>query len=89
MGPMASSRRNRVELSSLVSYMAANLVDQPEMVRVKQIDADGSVILEVRVAPDDMGKVIGRHGRVARAMRTVVKAIAARQGKKATVEIVE
>ena len=86
---MASSRRNRVELSPLVSYMAANLVDQPEMVGVKQIDADGSVILEVRVAPDDMGKVIGRHGRVARAMRTVVKAIAARQGKKATVEIVE
>lgn len=87
---MASNgRRNRVELSSLVSYMASHLVDQPELVKVKQIDADDSVILEIRVAPDDMGKVIGRHGRVARALRTVTKAIAVRQGKRAMVEIVE
>ncbi|OPZ63723.1 MAG: hypothetical protein BWY85_01552 [Firmicutes bacterium ADurb.Bin506] len=87
---MASNgRRNRVELSSLVSYMASHLVDQPELVNVKQIEADDSVILEIRVAPDDMGKVIGRHGRVARALRTVTKAIAVRQGKRAMVEIVE
>ncbi len=82
-------RRKRAELSSLVSYMATHLVDQPELVQVKQIDADDSVILEVRVAPDDMGKVIGRHGRVARALRTVTKAIAVRHGKRAMVEIVE
>lgn len=87
--PMSSSSRGRVDLVSLVSYMASNLVDQPNEVQVREIETEDSVILEVRVASDDMGKVIGRHGRVARAIRTVTKAIAVRQGKRAMVEIVE
>jgi len=86
---MATVRKNRVELKDLVSYLASNLVDEPDTVRVKEIPNGDSVILEVSVAPDDMGKVIGRHGRVARAIRTVTKAAAARQGRRAMVEIVE
>lgn len=87
--PMSSSNRSRVDLVSLVSYMASNLVDQPNEVQVHEIETEDSAIIEVRVAADDMGKVIGRHGRVARAIRTVTKAIAVRQGKRAMVEIVE
>jgi len=86
---MATGRRNRVELKDLVSYLAGSLVDEPDTVQVREIQNGDSVILEVSVAPDDMGKVIGRHGRVARAIRTVTKAAAARQGRRAMVEIVE
>ena len=89
MEPMATGRKNRVELKDLVSYLAGSLVDEPDTVRVREIQNGDSVILEVSVAPDDMGKVIGRHGRVARAIRTVTKAAAARQGRRAMVEIVE
>ena len=86
---MATVRKNRVELKDLVSYLAGSLVDEPDTVQVREIQNGDSVILEVSVAPDDMGKVIGRHGRVARAIRTVTKAAAARQGRRAMVEIVE
>ena len=86
---MATGRRNRVELKDLVSYLAGSLVDEPDTVQVREIQNGDSVILEMSVAPDDMGKVIGRHGRVARAIRTVTKAAAARQGRRAMVEIVE
>ena len=89
MESMATGRKNRVELKDLVSYLAGSLVDEPDTVRVREIQNGDSVILEVSVAPDDMGKVIGRHGRVARAIRTVTKAAAARQGRRAMVEIVE
>ena len=89
MEPMATRRKNRVELKDLVSYLAGSLVDEPDTVQVREIQNGDSVILEVSVAPDDMGKVIGRHGRVARAIRTVTKAAAARQGRRAMVEIVE
>jgi len=86
---MVTGRKNRVELKDLVSYLAGSLVDEPDTVQVREIQNGDSVILEVSVAPDDMGKVIGRHGRVARAIRTVTKAAAARQGRRAMVEIVE
>ena len=89
MESMATGRKNRVELKDLVSYLAGSLVDEPDTVQVREIQNGDSVILEVSVAPDDMGKVIGRHGRVARAIRTVTKAAAARQGRRAMVEIVE
>ena len=86
MESMATVRKNRVELKDLVSYLASNLVDEPDTVQVREIQNGDTVILEVSVAPDDMGKVIGRHGRVARAIRTVTKAAAARQGRRAMVE---
>jgi len=67
--------------------IAKSIVDEPDKVTV-EIDDDGeNVNLTLNVAPDDMGKVIGRHGRIARAIRMVVKAAANKSGKKATVEI--
>lgn len=86
---MATGRKKKAGLKDLVFYLASSLVDQPDMVQVREIENGESVILEVSVAPDDMGKVIGRHGRVARAIRTVTKAAAARQGRRSMVEIVE
>ena len=73
----------------LIETIAKSLVDHPESVVVteKEVKGDSSVI-ELRVAPDDMGKVIGRQGRIARALRTVVKAASVKQNKKVVVEIV-
>ena len=75
------------DLSKVLLDIAKSIVDEPDKVIV-EIDDDGeNVNLTLNVAPDDMGKVIGRHGRIARAIRMVVKAAANRSGKKATVEI--
>ena len=73
----------------LVKYIAQSLVDNPEAVKVTQVEGEKSIILELSVAPDDMGKVIGKQGRIAKAMRTVVKAASSNQKKKYVVEIVE
>lgn len=75
-------------MKELVEYIAKSLVDSPDEVRVKQVQNDQSIILEVHVAPDDMGKIIGRQGRVAKAMRTLLKVAAAREGKRVILEIV-
>ncbi|GFN23960.1 MAG: KH domain-containing protein [Thermoanaerobacteraceae bacterium] len=75
-------------MKELVETLARALVDHPDEVRVTQIEGEKSVILELRVAPADMGKVIGKQGRIARAIRTVVKAAAAREGKRVVVEII-
>jgi predicted RNA-binding protein YlqC (UPF0109 family) len=73
----------------LVKYIAQSLVDKPDEVKVTQSENERSVILELSVAPDDMGKVIGKQGRIAKAIRTVVKAATSRSKKKYIVEIVE
>lgn len=76
-------------MKELVEILARALVDRPDEVRVTEIEGEnGGVILELRVAPEDMGKVIGKQGRTARAIRTLVKASATRQHKRVTVEIV-
>ncbi|MGI9951073.1 KH domain-containing protein [Moorellaceae bacterium AZ2] len=75
-------------MKELVETLAKALVDHPDQVSVTQIEGEKSVILELRVAPADMGKVIGKQGRIARAIRTVVKAAAAREGKRVVVEII-
>ena len=76
-------------MKDLLLYMAKNLVDDPESVSVTESsDAEGKV-LELRVAPSDMGKVIGRQGRIAKEIRTIVKTVAQRTGEKVTVEIVD
>ena len=72
-----------------MSYMAKNLVDNPEAVTVTEIKDDEGTILELRVAEGDMGKVIGRQGRIAKEIRTIVKTVAQRSGEKVTVEIVD
>ena len=74
---------------SLVETIAKALVRDPDAVRVPELgEKDGSIVIELRVAPEDMGKVIGRQGRIAKALRTVVKAAAQKQDKKYIVEIV-
>jgi predicted RNA-binding protein YlqC (UPF0109 family) len=75
-------------MQELVEYLAKGLVDHPDEVRVERIERDGAVVLELRVAPDDVGKVIGRQGRIARALRTIVRASGARSNERAMLEIV-
>jgi uncharacterized protein len=73
-------------LSKLVGVLVRNLVEQPDQVVVDAVENPRAVTLEVRVASGDMGKVIGRQGRVAKAIRTVVKAAAVKDGRRVTVE---
>lgn len=75
---------SRDTLDFIVSY----LVDNPDDVRIEESDSGNAVVYELFVHPDDVGKVIGRNGRIARALRTVVKAAAAREDRNALVEIV-
>jgi uncharacterized protein len=75
-------------VEELVEYLARGLVDQPDEVRVVRVEREGSVVLELHVAPDDVGKVIGRQGRIARALRTIVRASGARSNERALLEIV-
>ena len=72
----------------LVEFLAKSLVEDPSTVRVSEKEEGDSVVIELNVAESDMGKVIGKQGRIAKAIRTVVKAASARTGKKYTVEIV-
>ncbi len=73
----------------LVLFMVKNLVDHPDEVSVNVINGEKSTILELHVAPDDVGKVIGKQGRIAKAIRTVLSASATKGGKRATLEILE
>jgi uncharacterized protein len=75
-------------VEELVEYLARGLVDEPDEVRVVRSERDGNVVLELYVAPDDVGKVIGRQGRIARALRTIVRASGARSNERALLEIV-
>ncbi len=74
-------------MRELVEVLAKALVDDPRAVIVTEKEKDRSLVLELRVAPQDMGKVIGKQGRIAKAIRTVVKAMATKEGKRAVVEI--
>ncbi len=76
-------------MKELLLYMAKNLVDEPEAVTVTEVSNEEGKVLELRVAPGDMGKVIGRQGRIAKEIRTIVKTVAQRTGEKVTVEIVD
>ena len=79
----------REELSELVGYLARQLVDAPDQVAIDVFDEDRSLVFELRVAEPDLGKVIGRQGRTARAMRTVLSAAASRLNTRALLDIVE
>ena len=76
-------------MKELVEYIAKALVDFPEQVDVKQVEGERSIILELRVASEDMGKVIGKQGRIAKAIRTVVNAAAIKENKRVMVEIIQ
>lgn len=76
-------------MEDLLEYLAKSLVDEPDAVRVVRSEREGAVILELHVAPDDVGKVIGRQGRIARALRTLVRASGGRRHERAVLEIVD
>ena len=75
-------------MEELVRFIARSLVDHPDAVEVKTVEGAESIILELRVAPEDMGTVIGNQGRIAKAVRSVVKAATARSEKPVFVEII-
>ena len=77
-----------MSMRELVEYMAKAVVEDPSQVRVEEIVGANSTIYELRVAPDDMGRVIGKGGRVANAMRTLLRVAAVREGKRVSLEIV-
>jgi predicted RNA-binding protein YlqC (UPF0109 family) len=75
-------------VEELVEYLARGLVDKPDEVNVERVERDGAIVLELRVAPDEVGKVIGRQGRIVRALRTLVRASGARSNERVLLEIV-
>ncbi len=76
-------------MKEFVEFLIRALVDEPDKVEVREVKGERSVVYEVRVAPSDTGKIIGRQGRIAKALRTLVKAASAKSGTKAVVEILE
>lgn len=76
-------------MKELLAYVAKSLVDNPEAVQVTETDCDGEVVLALRVASEDMGKVIGRNGRIAKEIRTLVRSLAQRKNTRVSVEIVD
>jgi predicted RNA-binding protein YlqC (UPF0109 family) len=75
--------------AELVEYLARRLVEHQDQVTVDEVDEDGMLVIRLRVAPDDVGRVIGRGGRIARALRTVVRAAGVHGDRRVTLEIVE
>ena len=76
-------------MKNLVEVIATSLVDHPDQVVVTEKETDKTIIIELKVAPEDMGKVIGKQGRIAKSIRTVVKAAATKDDKKVVVEILQ
>ncbi len=76
-------------MAELLAYLARELVDDPDAVRVETEERDGTLVLVLHVAADDVGKVIGRQGRIVRALRTLVRASAVREGRRVLVEIAD
>ncbi len=77
------------KLTQIVEQMAKAIVDYPEKVEVKEIEGEKITVVELKVAPEDLGKVIGKQGRTARAMRTILASVARKENKKAVLEILE
>jgi predicted RNA-binding protein YlqC (UPF0109 family) len=76
-------------VAELLEYLVRRLVDEPDAVRVETVDEEDAVVLRLHVAEGDVGKVIGRQGRIARALRTIVRASAVRERRRVVVEIVD
>lgn len=76
-------------MRELVEFLVRTLVDDPEAVEVEELEENGDVVLEVTVADEDLGRVIGRGGRIANALRTIARAAATREDRRAIVEILE
>jgi predicted RNA-binding protein YlqC (UPF0109 family) len=76
-------------VAELLAHLARRLVDDPDAVHVEEVRQEGATVLQLRVAPDDVGKVIGRQGRIARALRAIVRASGARTHRRVVLEIME
>jgi predicted RNA-binding protein YlqC (UPF0109 family) len=76
-------------MAELLEFLARQLVDEPDAVRVEEVEDDDTLVLRLHVAQEDLGKVIGRQGRIARALRTVVRAGSARERRRVQLEIVD
>jgi uncharacterized protein len=76
-------------VAELLAHLARQLVDDPDAVEVEEVQREGTTVLQLRVAKDDVGKVIGRQGRIARALRAVVRASGARSHNRVVLEIME
>ena len=76
-------------MKDLLTYIARNLVEHPDQVSVSEYESAGETVLELRVAAEDMGKVIGRQGRIAKEIRALMRSVAQRQGKRVSVEIMD
>lgn len=76
-------------MKELLIYIARNLVDSPDQVTVTEREDGDKTVFELRVAPDDMGKVIGRHGKIAKEIRTLMRSVAQRQGRHISVDIID
>ena len=76
-------------MNDLVSFIAQQLVDNPDDVMVSRIDGNSTTVFELRVAKEDVGKIIGREGRTAMAMRTLLRAVSSKEKKRAILEIIE
>ncbi|MFP4458527.1 MAG: KH domain-containing protein [Candidatus Zixiibacteriota bacterium] len=76
-------------MKEFVEYLARQLVDEPEMVEVQEVVGERTTVFELRVGQGDLGKVIGKGGKTARAIRTLIAAVSAKQGKRAVLEIIE
>ena len=77
-----------INMKDLLIYIVSNLVDNPDAITVDEIENDGETTLELRVAKEDMGKVIGRQGRIAKEIRTIIRSAANRMDKRVSVEII-
>ena len=76
-------------MKDLLIYIAKSLVENPDAVNVTEVQKDDGLVLELRVAPEDMGKVIGKHGRIAKEIRTIIKAAALKDNVKVSVDIID
>lgn len=76
-------------MKELINYIAKNIVDNPDSVNVSEVEGERTTILELRVAPEDLGKVIGKQGRIVKAMRVILGAASAKAKKRAVLEIIE
>jgi predicted RNA-binding protein YlqC (UPF0109 family) len=76
------------DMKDLIEYIVRSIVDDPSQVWVSEVEGANTIIYELRVAPEDMGRVIGKGGRVANSIRTLLRVVSARQGKRATLEII-
>ena len=76
-------------MGELVEFIAKSLVDKPNEVEVNEVEGDQSITIELKVAPEDMGRIIGKQGRIAKAIRTVAKAAAIKENKRVSVEIIQ